>query len=145
MNFSGDRLRAGCWQVLALMLALLQVGSAVAQAGTPVPLSVAAQKVKADVGRIPIDGKLTVRLIRGMELHGRLTAVDTDSFSIEEVDLGRTFTLKYEEVRKVSQDYGGKGINGHRVDPKKNLIASIVVLGALLGLILFTAHETGKS
>jgi hypothetical protein len=45
-------------------------------------------------------------------------------------------TIPYSQVEQVRKNYGGKGIGGHRVDPKKNLITSAVILGTLFTILL---------
>jgi hypothetical protein len=51
------------------------------------------------------------------------------------VDLKRVLTLRYEEVKRVEKDYGRPGFGGKRVNPRTNRIASILILGALLGIV----------
>ena len=123
------------------MLALLQVSSLVAQAGPGVTLSPAAQKVRMQVSHIAIDGKLTVRKIDGTEYHGRLDSIDADSFSVREVDLKKTLRFAYDDVDRVSKNYGGKGFGGRRVNPKGSLIAGVALGALLVVLIVLVAHD----
>jgi hypothetical protein len=141
MSVLGYGLKKVSWRALALLLALLQVGPLAAQPTAPVPLSASAQKVKAQVSRIAIDGKLTAHMNDGTEYHGRLELIDAESFSVREVDLQQTLTLSYADVDRVSKNYGGKGIGGKRVDPKKSLIAGIVLGGLLVVLIALVATD----
>jgi hypothetical protein len=136
MCFAGAALRKGCWRALVLVLALLQGYPLVAQQGPSVPLSPSSQEIKRQVTRISIDGKLTARKIDGTEYHGRLQSIDSESFSMHEVDLKQTVTLSYAEVDRVSKNYGGKGFGGKRVNPKRNLIVGAVTIGALLALVI---------
>jgi len=137
----GDGLRGGCWRGLALVLVLLQVCPLSAQPGAPGPLTASAQKVKDQVSHIAIDGKLTVHMLDGTEYHGRLDGIDAASFSVREVDLKRTVAVLYGDVDRVSKNYGGKGIGGLRVDPKKSLIASLALAGLLVALIALVATD----
>jgi hypothetical protein len=135
----------GWCRALAILLAFLQAYPLAAMQNTPSPsLSPVAQKIKAEVSRIPIDGKLTVRKIDGTEYHGRLQAIEPEQFSIREVDLKTTVTIPYDEVEQVRKNYGGKGAGGQRVNPKKNLIVAAVTLGVLF-TILIVALAKDKS
>jgi hypothetical protein len=135
-SFAGAGLRKGCWRALALVLALLQGYPLVAQQGPSVPLSPSSQEIKRQVSRIAIDGKLTARKFDGTEYHGRLQSIDSESFSMREVDLKQTVTLLYAEVDRVSKNYGGKGVGGKRVNPKKSHIVGAVTLGALVTVLI---------
>jgi hypothetical protein len=127
----------GRWQTLSLLLIFLQAYPLAAmQAPVPASLSPAAQKIKDQVSHIPIDGKLTVKEIDGTEYHGHLQTIEPQTFSMREVDLKTTVTIPYSQVEQVRKNYGGKGIGGHRVDPKKNLITSAVILGTLFTILL---------
>lgn len=96
-------------------------------------------QVKQTVASIPIGGKLTVILPNRTEYHGHLRSIESDSFSIREVDLKTVLTLRYDEVEKVRKDYGRKGFGGRRVNPRTSLIVSLVVLGSLLALAFIAA------
>ena len=76
--------------------------------------------------------------------HGNLQAIDPGTFSVREVDPKTIVTLPYDEVERVSRNYGGKGFGGRRVNPRKSLIAGIIVVGALLTLV-FVAVAIDKS
>ena len=134
-----------CCRALAVLLAFLQAYPLAAMQNTPSKsLSPIAQKTKAEVGRIPIDGKLTVKKIDGTEYHGHLQAVEPEEFSIREVDLKTTVTIPYDQVEQVRKNYGGKGVGGRRVNPKKSLIVGAVTLGIVF-TILIVALAKDKS
>ena len=134
-----------CCRALAFLLAFLQAYPLAAIQNNPAPsLSPVAQKIKIEVSRIPIDGKLTVRKIDGTEYHGHLQAIEPEEFSIREVDLKTTVTIPYDQVEQVRKNYGGKGIGGRRVDPKKNLIVAAVILGTVF-TVLIVALAKDKS
>jgi hypothetical protein len=141
MSVFGYGLKQASWRVLVLVLALLQVSALAAQQGPAVPLTPAAQKVKTQVSRIAIDGKLTAHMKDGSEYHGRLESIDSESFSVREVDLKQTVTISYADVDRVTRNYGGKGFGGKRVDPKKSLIAGIALGGLLVALIALVATD----
>jgi hypothetical protein len=124
------------WRSLALLLALLQAYSLTAMQNDA--------KVKQKVNEIAIGGKITVVKVDGTEYHGNLQAIDSDTFSIREVDLRQVVTIPYGEVDKVKKNYGGKGFGGRRVDPKRSLIIGLIVVGGLIALV-FAAVASDKS
>ncbi|MBZ5537010.1 MAG: hypothetical protein LAO31_13740 [Acidobacteriia bacterium] len=42
------------------------------------------------------------------EFYGTVTCVKSDYFEVEDVDQERVITIKYEDVQKVYEGYGGK-------------------------------------
>jgi len=155
----GASARRLCWPGIAAALLVLQVGMAVGQgvpaatqsspAGTqsaPVAAQTApaALKVKEDVARIRLDGKMTVRMMDGVEYHGRLDSVGEERFALREVDLRQTLTLKYADVLGVKNNYGGRGFGGRRVDPVRSAIVGVAIVAGLLTLV-FVAVASDKS
>ncbi|MEO8736842.1 MAG: hypothetical protein ABI380_09910, partial [Edaphobacter sp.] len=67
---------------------------------------------------------------------GRLESIDPKSFSMSEVDLKTTVTIAYSDVEQVRKNYGGKGIGGHRVDPRRSLIVGAILLGTMFTILL---------
>jgi hypothetical protein len=122
------------WRLLAFCLTLLQAHAGVAMQGNPAALSPETAKIRDQVNDLPVGGKLTVRKIDGTEYHGNLQAIDGATFSIREVDLKQIVTLRYDEVARVSKNYGGKGIGGRRVNPRRSLIIGLIVVGGLIAL-----------
>jgi hypothetical protein len=132
-------------RVLCVLLAFLQtISLAAMQKASPLPLSAASQKIRDEVKKVPIGGKLTVFKTDGTEYHGHLQAITPQDFSFIEVDLKQTFTLPYSEVERVSKNYGGKGIGGKRVNPRKSLIVGAVTIGAVF-VVLLVALAMDKS
>jgi hypothetical protein len=129
-----------CLKFTAWML-ILALSSAHAQQP---PLSVAAQRVKAQVDRLPIGGKLTVEMPDGREYYGNLHSIEPDSFSIREVDLKTVLTIRYADAKKVLPDYGRIGLLGKRVHPRRSHIIGLAIIAALL-VITFVAVATDKS
>ncbi len=128
-----------------MLLAFLQAYPLAAMQNVPAPpLNPATQKIKDQINAIQIGSKLTIRKTDGTEYHGRLDAVQTQTFSIREVDLKQIVTFPYSEVDRVRKNYGGKGIGGRRVDPKRSLIVSAAIVGALF-TILIVALAKDKS
>ena len=98
-------------------------------------LNTASQRVMNQVKKVPIGGKLTVRKMDGTEYHGHLQAATPQDFTFIEVDLKQTLTLPYNEVEQVNKNYGGKGIGGKRVNPKRNLIFGTVIVGVFVTIL----------
>ena len=99
-------------------------------------LPAGAQKdVRSQVGAIPIGNAMTVETKDGHKLHGRLSSIDADSFSLREVDLQILMNVRYEETTKISRGFGRKGFAGQRVDPRRSLIVGMVIIGGLLALV----------
>jgi len=96
-----------------------------------------AQKIKENVDKIGIGGRITVILNTGEERYGTVSDIGTTAFEIAEVDLKQKVSIDYTEVKKVRHNYGGKNyISGKRPDPKWGLIAGVAIFGTLLILIL---------
>ena len=139
----------GCksFKTLCVFLAFLQAFPLFAMqnenASSPA-LNTAVQKVINQVKKVPVGGKLTVLKTDGTEYHGHLQAVGSQDFTFVEVDLKQTLTLPYNEVEKVSKNYGGKGISGKRVDPKRSLIVATVFVCAFF-TVLIVALAKDKS
>ena len=116
--------------LLVALLVFFQLQLSFAHPQTP--LNPAAAKVRAQVQALPIGGELTVIMPGGREYHGNLKSIDSDSFSLREVDLKSEITLRYEDVKNVLKGYGRPGFGGRRVHPRRNLIAGLCVIGGLL-------------
>ncbi len=93
-------------------------------------------KIKRQVRKIGTAAKITVELTSTRDYHGTIKWIDEDSFQIDEVDLNKVVTVNYDEVKKVYEGYGGKGINGHRVNPKKGIIAVAIFAGVLATVLI---------
>jgi hypothetical protein len=121
--------------LLASMLALLMLFQSL-----PPP----AAKIKAQVDQLPVGGRVTVEMLNGREFYGNIHSIEPESFSIREVDLKQVITIRYDEVKKILNDYGRKGFGGRRVHPRRARIVTLVVLGVLL-TIVFVAVASDKS
>ncbi len=100
--------------------------------------AVAQKDVRNQVGAIPIGKGITVETKDGRKLHGHLSSIEADSFSLREVDQQILMTVRYEEATKISRGFGHKGFAGQRVDPRRSLIVGVVVVGALLARVFGT-------
>ena len=138
------------WRSVALILIALQVGVAVGQETAPaapqttnsaapqqaVVLSPAAQKVKDAVGKIGEDGKITVHMLNGVVYHGRVGSTEAGRFTVHEVDLAQTVPIRYDEVRSVKANYGGKNLYGRRLDPMHQLVIGAIIVAGLIGTVI---------
>ena len=134
-------------RALCFLLALLQAFQLSAMQSGTSPSSqrdTASQKVVREVEKVHLGGKLTVRMMDGTEYHGHLQAITSNDFTFNEVDLKRTLTLPYSEVVQVSKNYGGKGIGGKRVNPKRSLIVVTIIVGVFV-TVLAVAIAKDKS
>ena len=117
---------------------LLACGAVVAQLAP-------ADKVRQDVGKIRLQGNITVYMPSGQEYYGSVSRIGADDFSVDDVDQRREITLRYVEVKKVRSGYGtGRAINGKRIHPRKRLLVMLAVVGGLLTLV-FVAVASDKS
>ena len=136
------------FRALCVLLALLQAFPLFAMQNQSPPsltLSAAAQRVAAEVKRVPIGGKLTVLKTDGTEYHGHLQAITAQDYSFMEVDLKQPFTLSYSEVQLVRKNYGGKGIGGQRIHhPTRGLLIGAAILGTVF-VVLIVALAKDKS
>ncbi|MBV9613742.1 MAG: hypothetical protein JO091_14810 [Acidobacteriaceae bacterium] len=124
-------------QIVAIVLALLQTCSLITgQNAPPTTLSAAAQRIKSQVSEISVGGKLTVFKADGSEYHGHLQAIEPEIFVISEVDLKQRVTIRYDEVERIRKNYGGKGVGGKRVDPRRNLLVATLLLATLFTTII---------
>jgi len=102
-------------------------------------------KVRRDVGKIGLQGNITVYLRNGQEYYGSISRIGPDDFLVDEVDQRRQVTVRYSEVKYVRSGYGnGRAINGKRIHPTKRLWVMVAVVGGLLTLV-FVAVLSDKS
>lgn len=104
-----------------------------------------AVKVKQQAAKIGVLGKVTVYMPNGDEFYGNIRSLGADDFTINEVDLHRQITLRYDEVRRIRRGYGeGRSIYGKRIHPHTKLIVTLAVVGGLLA-ITFIAVASDRS
>ena len=102
--------------------------------------------MKDQVSQVGVGNKLTVRKIDGTEYHGALQAVESETFSVQEVDLKTTETVPYREVKKVYKDDRHKSlITGRRVTPKPLWVGVTIGAALLVSLMVIVAVELRKS
>ena len=128
---------------VALVLAARHTGAQTSSATPQAAQSPQTEKMRSKVKRIGTRGKLTIKLSSGAEYHGTIIYIDEEDFKLDEVDLRQTVVVRYSDIIKVYEGYGGKSLSGRRVNPKHSAIIALATLGGLLGfLIWFTATQT---
>jgi archaellum component FlaG (FlaF/FlaG flagellin family) len=100
------------------------------------PANPKADKIKRQVKKIGTGADITVELTNTHTYHGAIKWIDEDKFQIDEVDLKQVVTVNYSDTKKVYAGYGGKGITGQRVNPKKGLIAVAILAGVLATVLI---------
>ena len=108
-----------------------------AQQAAPLSKQAAAIKRKADTltPRAPI----SVIPIHAEEEYGNFVSGNAEGFTFYDVDRKTEVTLKYADVRKIKDGYGGyNSIRGRHTDRTKAIIVVVAVtvaLGALIGAV----------
>jgi hypothetical protein len=119
-------------------------------AGILIALQLSAQtpqveKIRQQVGRIGNLNNVTVAMRDGHEYYGLITQVRQEDFLLNEVDLNREITVRFQDVKKVREGYGTRrNLYGRRIHPRTHLIVTLAVVGGLLALV-FVAVATDKS
>lgn len=73
----------------------------------PAPADKQVEKVKRAVGKIGVGQRITVFLKSGDTLHGTVAQVGEDDFQLAEVDRRQTIAVRYDEVKKAREGFGG--------------------------------------
>ncbi len=122
-----------------LTKALVLVFGLVAMCGAQqaAPLSKAEQAVKRKAGSLSAHDRISVIRIHAAEEYGDFVSSDEGGFTFYDVDEKRNVTLRYAEVRKIKDGYGGYNSLRHRhTDRRRALIVGAAVLGGLLVLAI---------
>ena len=101
------------------------------------PLSKSAIAVKQKAESLAPRAHITVVRIGAPEEFGHFISYDQESFTFYDIDQKQNVTLKYEDVKKIKDGYGGyNSIQGKHIDRSKRLIVVLVtvgVIGAVIG------------
>jgi hypothetical protein len=109
-----------------------------------VPLSTRAQQIQTKILALPIGNSLTVILKDKTEYHGDLLSADNAGFVLNEVDIKQQKTIRYEDVKKLRNGYGGMNhATGRHVDPVRSKVVVMAIAGGLI-VILLAALATDK-
>ena len=108
--------------------------NASAQQGISLTSREIAIKRKADA--LKPHAKISVILLNGPEQFGAYISNDTDSLTFQDVDRKTEATVKYSDIKKLKEGYGGYNSFQHRhTDRSKAIVVAVIVLGVLGGLI----------
>jgi len=121
-----------------LIVCILITGTTVTSVAQQAPAtSKTAAAVKHKVEGLSPQAHITVIRTGAPEEFGDFVSHDQDGFTFYDVDQKQSVTLRYDEVKKVKDGYGGyNSIRGRHTDRSKGLIVALVlagVLGALIG------------
>ena len=107
-------------------------------------LSKHAETVKRKVGQLAPNAPISVIRVWGEEQYGSFQSEDNLSFTFLDIDRHENVTLRYEEVQKIKNGYGGVNtLHQKHTDHTKAIIITVVVLGVLGGVI--AAAATAKN
>ncbi len=121
-----------------VLIFLLMLGSADAQ--QPASPTKTASKVKAKVETLASQAHISVIPMQGEEEFGAFVSKDVDGFTFYDIDRKTEVGFRYEDVRKVKDCYGGYNhLRRKHTDRTKTLVASAVVVGGLVALIVAVA------
>jgi hypothetical protein len=127
--------------VAALLILCL---TATASGQQPPALSKHAETVKRKVGQLAPNAHISVITVQGEEQYGSFQSEDNLSFTFLDIDRHENVTLRYEEVQKIKNGYGGVNtLHQKHTDHTKAIIITVVVLGVLGGVI--AAAATAKN
>ena len=130
------RIGMGC---LLLYVSVALVLPTPAQTAPP-PLSAKAQSVRRKANSLAPRSHISVLPKKAQEEFGTFLASDAESFTFHDIDRKVDVTLRYEDVKKIKDGYGGYNhLNHKHVDREKQLIVVAVVVGGLVALIVAAA------
>jgi hypothetical protein len=125
-------------RLLAALLILTMAWTSNAQQAHSLPPRAAAIKHKADT--LVRDAKISVIPTQGQEEFGTFLSNDPESFTFFDVGSKAQVTLKYIEVKKLKDGYGGyNSIQQRHTDHTKAMIVAIAAVGVLGALLIAVA------
>ena len=111
-----------------------------AEAQQPIQLSKQAISVKQKVAGLTAGDKISVVQTHGGEEYGTFKSSAEDDFTFYDVDQKQDVILRYAQVKKVKDGYGGYNAAAHRhTDRTKAYIIVGVTAGVLIALIVAVA------
>ncbi|MGA9670631.1 MAG: hypothetical protein WBQ94_15580 [Terracidiphilus sp.] len=121
-------------RILAALLIFFMALTCSAKQATPLPKEADAVKRKADT--LTAHAPISVIPVHAEEEYGNFISSDAEEFTFYDVDRKAEVTLKYADVRKIKDGYGGyNSIRGRHTDRTKATIVVVAVIGALGALI----------
>ena len=104
------------------------------------PLSKHALAVRKKVESLSPAAPISVVLRDAPEEFGRFVSSDQDGFVFYDVDKKTNTTLRYSDVRKIKDGYGGyNALQRRHTDRTKGIVIAVVAVGVLAGLIAAVA------
>jgi len=98
-----------------------------------------AAEVKRKAEALSPHAAISVIPIHGEEEYGKFLSCGAEEFTFYDVDSKTEVTLKYAEIRKIKNGYGGYNfVRGRHTDRTKGVIvtlAFVAALGALIGAV----------
>jgi hypothetical protein len=118
---------------IGLLLFTLTLTSVAQQTSAPTNAE-AAIKRKAD--SLAPGAHISVVRVHAQEEFGDFVFNDQQGFTFHDIDLKTDVTLKYSDVRKIKDGYGGyNSVQGRHTDRTKGLIVGAILIGTLVALI----------
>jgi hypothetical protein len=104
------------------------------QPGAPLPKRAAAVKHKVEA--LAPDAPVNVIPVQAEEEYGRFVSSDEQGFTFYDVDRKTNVTMRYLDVKKVKEGYGGyNSVRGRHTDHTRALVVTLIVVGVLGGVI----------
>ena len=98
----------------------------------------AKEKLKKQVEKIGIGGKITVIRLDERKFYGSVNGIEDDNFQIQDVDTKQTLDFKYAELKKVKKGDGEKNLlTGKRANPnaRNGWLYGVAIFGTLFVLL----------
>ena len=119
--------------LVVLLVSILALTSSAQQAA---PLSKKAAAVKRKADTLTPHAPISVIPSHAEEEYGNFVSSDAVGFTFYDVDRKTEVTLKYADVRKIKDGYGGyNSIRGRHTDRTRAIIVVVAVIGALGAVI----------
>lgn len=125
-----------CFLSRALSAVLIICLAVTANAQSGPHLSKKAEAIKHKADTLAANARISVIPLHGPEEFGVFLSRDQEGFTFRDIDSKIDVTMKYSEVRKLKNGYGGyNSIKGRHTDRTKAIVVTVAVLGALGVLI----------
>jgi len=126
--------------ILFALICVLAAGNVNAQ--QPPVASKQVSEVKAKVGKLSPQAHISVIPNQGEEEFGRFVSSDQEGFVFYDIDRKMNVSLKYEEVRKIRNGYGGyNSIARRHTDHHRAMVTVVVVAVGLAVLVIAGARS----
>ena len=104
----------------------------------------AKERLKKQVEKIGIGGKITVIRLDERKFYGSVSGIEDDIFQITDVDTQQTLDFKYAELKKVKKGDGERNLlTGKRANPNalRGWLYGAAIFGTLLVILLVGASD----